>query len=92
MIIILNSFAFYPVSTPVGAEEWGNPISTENPHASSWPASEQYTWLHDGAVIGVVHLRTPHTFSSMVSRYLDPCARRHARDARRRGCANPLRS
>ena len=64
MLIILNSFAFYPVSTPVGAEEWGNPISTENPHASSWPASEQYTWLHDGAVIGVVNVRTAHTFCS----------------------------
>lgn len=63
LVIILNSFAFYPVSTPVGAEEWGEPISTENPYASPWPASEQYTWLYDGAVIGVLNVRTPHTFS-----------------------------
>ena len=63
LVIILNSFAFYPVSTPVGAEEWGEPISTENPYASSWPASEQHTWLYDGAIIGVVNVRTPHTFS-----------------------------
>tara|TARA_B110001452_G_scaffold267510_1_gene277760 strand:+ start:886 stop:1683 length:798 start_codon:yes stop_codon:yes gene_type:complete len=63
LLIVLNSFALYPVSDPVGAEEWGDPIATENPHASSWPASEQYTWLHEGAVISVIHLRTPHTFS-----------------------------
>ncbi len=41
----------------------GNPIATENPHAPSWPASEQYTWFYDGAVISVVNVRTPHTFS-----------------------------
>ena len=63
LLILLNSFAFYPVSTPIGADEWGKPIATENPHASAWPASEQYTWLHDGAVIGVLNSRTPHTFS-----------------------------
>ena len=63
LVIILNLFAYYPVSTPVGAEEWGNPISTENPYAPSWPASEQHTWLYDGAIIGVVNVRTPHTFS-----------------------------
>lgn len=63
LVLILNLFAFYPVSTPVGAEEWGEPISTENPYASSWPASEQHNWLYDGAIIGVVNARTPHTFS-----------------------------
>ena len=62
-VILLNSFAFYPVSEPEGPEEWGNPIATENPHAAVWPASEQYTWFYDGAVIGVVNTRTPHTFS-----------------------------
>ena len=63
LVLILNLFAFYPVSTPVGAEEWGKPISTENPYASSWPASEQHNWFYDGAIIGVVNARTPHTFS-----------------------------
>ena len=63
LLVVLNSFAFYPVSTPVGAEEWGEPIFTENPDAAAWPASEQYTWLYDGAVIGVLNTRTPHTFS-----------------------------
>ena len=61
-ILLLNSFALYPVSEPEGAEEWGNPIATENPHAAAWPASEQYTWFYDGAVIGIVNARTPHTF------------------------------
>jgi len=63
LLILLNAFALYPVSTPTGADEWGKPFATENPHASAWPASEQYTWLHDGAVIGVLNSRTPHTFS-----------------------------
>ena len=40
-ILLLNLFAFYPVSEPEGAEQWGNPIATENPHAAAWPASEQ---------------------------------------------------
>ena len=63
LLVLLNAFALYPVSTPTGADEWGKPITTENPHASAWPASEQYTWLHDGAVIGILNSRTPHTFS-----------------------------
>tara|TARA_X000001036_G_scaffold211345_2_gene198468 strand:+ start:123 stop:962 length:840 start_codon:yes stop_codon:yes gene_type:complete len=63
LLVILNSFAFYPVSTPVGAEEWGDPIFTENPDASAWPASEQYTWIYDDAIISVLNTRTPHTFS-----------------------------
>lgn len=64
LLIILNSFALYPVSTPEAPPEWGEPITTENPHAAAWPASEQFTWLHDDAVIGIVNIRTPHTFSS----------------------------
>jgi len=62
LLVLLNSFALYPVSMPIGGAEWGDPITTENPEASSWPASEQYTWLHDGAAIGIVNSRTPHTF------------------------------
>ena len=50
LILLLNLFAFYPVSEPEGAEQWGKPIATENPHAAAWPASEQYTWFYDGAV------------------------------------------
>jgi len=64
LLLILNSSGFYPVNTPVGAPEWGEPIATENPHAPAWPASEQYTWIHEGAVIGVLVTRTPHTFST----------------------------
>lgn len=63
LILMLNSFGFYPVSEPNAPNEWGNPIATENPHAPAWPASEQYTWFYDGAVISVVNARTPHTFS-----------------------------
>ena len=63
ILITVNLFAFYPASVPSGPSDWGNPIATENPHAPSWPASEQYTWFYDGAVISVVNVRTPHTFS-----------------------------
>ncbi|MDP6870582.1 MAG: hypothetical protein QGI21_07425 [Candidatus Poseidoniaceae archaeon] len=63
MLIILLLTSLQPVAEPIGSSEWGNPIATENPHAASWPASEQYTWIHDGAVIGLLSTRTPHTFS-----------------------------
>ena len=63
VVLLLNSFGFYPVSEPKAPKEWGNPIAIENPHAPAWPASEQYTWFYDGAVISVVNARTPHTFS-----------------------------
>ena len=63
VVLSLNSFGFYPVSEPEAPSQWGNPIATENPHAPAWPASEQHTWFHDGAVIAVVNVRTPHTFS-----------------------------
>ena len=63
LVIILVVGAYTPVSTPKGAPAWGEPIATENPHAPAWPASEQYTWFHDGAVIGVLVTRTPHTFA-----------------------------
>jgi len=63
LVIILVVGAYTPVSTPKGAPAWGEPIATENPHAPAWPASEQYTWFHDGAVIGVLVARTPHTFA-----------------------------
>ena len=62
-MIVINLFAFYPVSVPNGSADWGEPIATENPYAPSWPAREQYTWFYDGAVISVVNVRTPHTFS-----------------------------
>ena len=63
LLLMLNSLGFYPVSEPSAPEEWGKPLFTENPDAAAWPASEQYTWFYDGAVIGVVNIRTPHTFS-----------------------------
>ncbi len=63
LVLLLNSFGFYPVSEPEGPDEWGNPIATDNPHAPAWPASEQFTWFYDGSVIGIVNARTPHTFS-----------------------------
>jgi len=62
-LILLNSFAFYPVSEPEGPGQWGDPITTENQYAAAWPVSEQYTWFYDGAVISIVNVRTPHTFS-----------------------------
>ena len=37
---------FGAVSEPIGANEWGEPLLTENPDAPAWPASEQYTWVN----------------------------------------------
>lgn len=64
LVVILNVAAFYPTAIPEGPSEWGDPIATENPHAPSWPASKQYTWYYDEAVIGMLTTRTPHTFAS----------------------------
>ena len=63
LVIVLVGGAITPTSTPIGSTAWGEPIATENPHAPAWPASEQYTWFHDGAVIGILVARTPHTFA-----------------------------
>ena len=67
LILLLNLFAFYPVSEPEGAEQWGNPIATENPHAAAWPASEQYTWVFvepldptNFEIVQSLAIRTPH--------------------------------
>ena len=64
LVAILNISALYPTAIPEAPSEWGPTIATENPHASSWPASEQYTWYYDEAVIGILITRTPHTLSS----------------------------
>lgn len=63
ILFVMMSFAFYPVSVPQGPSDWGDPISKENPYASSWPSSEQYTYFYDEAVISLVNVRTPHTYS-----------------------------
>ncbi len=63
ILFVMISFAFYPVSVPQGPSDWGEPISEENPYAPAWPASEQYTWFYDEAVISLVNVRTPHTYS-----------------------------
>ncbi len=60
-IFLLSMFAFYPVTLPQGADEWGTPVATENTNSGIWPASEQYTWLYDGAAVSVLNIRTPHT-------------------------------
>ncbi len=63
LLLILNLSSLSSVSTPVGNEEW-DLIATENPYASAWPASEQWTWTHSQAVISVLNLRSPHTWSA----------------------------
>ena len=60
-IFLLSMFAFYPVTPPRGADEWGKPVATENTNSGIWPASEQYTWLYEGAAVSVLDIRTPHT-------------------------------
>ena len=59
-----------PVSNPVGAENWGEPLFTENTHVSAYPASEQYIWLVDDpelAIVSVSHARLPWTQSTFGS-------------------------
>ena len=60
LILILGSLI--PPSLPVGDDSWIL-VSEENPDSWPWPASEQYTYLHDGKVISILNTRIPHTFS-----------------------------
>ena len=67
LFLVVNTFAFYPVSSPEAPEQWGNPIATENPLAPAWPASEQYTWVFvepldptNFEVVQSLTIRTPH--------------------------------
>ena len=63
MVALLLSSSL-PLSAPTAPDEWLL-ISEENPDAMFWPASKQYTWLHEEMVISVLVVRTPHTFSTM---------------------------
>lgn len=63
MAVLLLSSSL-PLSPPTAPEEWLL-ISEENPDAMFWPASEQYTWLHEEMVISVLKVRTPHTLSTI---------------------------
>ena len=60
-MLCLTATGFLPVDDPVAPEDWGRPLFTENPHASMYPASEQYTWVtSDVVVLQSLTLRLPH--------------------------------
>ena len=63
--VILSGFG--GVSKPVGADEWGVPLQTENPDAPGWPASEQHIWNDGGTILVVNHVRLPGTLSAIGS-------------------------
>ncbi len=64
LMVVLLLGSSLPVTPPTAPEEWLL-ISEENPDAMFWPASEQYTWLHEEMVISVLKVRTPHTFTTI---------------------------
>ena len=63
LVLILVLGGLIPPSAPVGDESWIL-VSEENPESWPWPASIQYTYLHDGKVISVLNTRIPHTLSA----------------------------
>ena len=74
MIVVLLIGGFAPTSNPRSPSEWGQPLFTENPNATLYPAGQQYTWLMlpmDGGlnveIVQSLTLRTPHQFSKLAS-------------------------
>ena len=68
--VIIGMFlsGFGAVTDPVGAPEWGTPLSTENPDAPDWPASSQHLYLrNDGTILVVNHVRMPGTLNPVGS-------------------------
>ncbi|MDG1524572.1 MAG: hypothetical protein P8Q90_00670 [Candidatus Thalassarchaeaceae archaeon] len=63
--VIISGFG--SVSEPIGAAEWGTPLTTENPDAPNWPASEQHIWNEGAAILVVNHVRLPGTLSAIGS-------------------------
>ena len=63
--VIISGFG--GVSEPIGAAEWGTPLTTENPDAPNWPASEQHIWNEGAAILVVNHVRLPGTLSAIGS-------------------------
>jgi hypothetical protein len=60
-LLCLGTAGWLPVQQPVAPEAWGQPLFTENPHAPPYPASEQYTWVtNDAVILQSVSIRLPH--------------------------------
>ncbi|MEE2759369.1 MAG: hypothetical protein VYA86_05265 [Candidatus Thermoplasmatota archaeon] len=55
------------VSEPIGAPEWGTPLSTENDEAPPWPASEQHIWMDGSTIVVANNVRLPGTLSAIGS-------------------------
>jgi hypothetical protein len=47
-----------PSPTPTGAEEWGEPLFSENPDSPLWPGSEQHLWALSSPELAVVTVTT----------------------------------
>ena len=58
IFISLILAAGLPVPNPVGAQSWGEPLLTENPDASLWPANEQHLWTINSPELAVVTVST----------------------------------
>ena len=52
---------FVPTSTPVGPQEWGEPLSKENPNSAIYPATEQLVWLLSEPELAAVSITTGRT-------------------------------
>lgn len=73
VFLMLGLSGLMPCEEPRSPEGWGEPFAKENPYASAWPASEQYTWIfiddsYSGptnfAVVQSLTIRTPHQFGT----------------------------
>ena len=67
VLLMIGASGLMPTESPRSPEAWGEPFATENPYASAWPASEQYTWVFveplnptNFEVVQSLVLRTPH--------------------------------
>ena len=47
-----------PTPTPMGAQEWGEPLFYDNPESPLWPASEQHLWALSSPELAVVTVTT----------------------------------
>ncbi len=65
MILLIHLLAgFIPPSAPVGADAWGEPLTTESKDAPPFPASEQYIWvLVDGTIVVETHIHVLGTLN-----------------------------
>ena len=60
-VLCLGAAGLVPVSEPIEPEAWGRPLFTDNPDAPFYPASQQYTWVtNDAVVLQSISMRLPY--------------------------------